>query len=251
MLNYIKYAGYCNARSYGILNLKRMETLSVIIPALNEGPFIGRALEAVGRAKGVETIVVDGGSTDDTVEVSGKYAARVISSPRGRALQMNAGAGEAHGGILMFLHADCLPPEGYEIMVRDTLGEPGVIAGAFDIRIDRRGPAYRAIEKMANLRSRLTRVPYGDQGVFIRSESFEALGGFAEIPLMEDLEFAERAKRTGRIMFVKHPVLVSPRRWAAEGVVYTTLRNWTLALAYTLFRVSPHKLARFYGDLGK
>ena len=225
-----------------------MKMISIIIPALNEYDYIGRTLETVGRAQGVEVIVVDGGSSDGTMDMARSHSARVISSQKGRAIQMNSGAAEAGGDLLMFLHADCLPPENFASIVRDTLSNSSVIAGAFNIQIDKPGLSYGAIETMANLRSRLTRVPYGDQGFFIGRETFEQIGGFSDIPLMEDIEIGRRVKKLGHIKFTSDPITVSSRRWDTEGIIYTTLRNWTLALAYTIFRVSPARLAGYYKD---
>jgi len=193
-------------------------------------------------------IVVDGGSSDDTIEKARPIADRTITAQRGRASQMNAGAREAGEGILFFLHADCLPPENAMDLIRGCLEKPGVTAGAFDISIAHGGAAYRLIERVANIRSRLTRVPYGDQGLFITRSTFEAIGGFRDIPLMEDIEIGRRLRRAGRVEFISSPMLVSPRRWLREGVIRTTLRDWALAFLYTVLRVPPDKLARHYGN---
>lgn len=225
-----------------------MELISVIIPTLNEGGFIEGTLQSLSARQGLEIIVVDGASTDDTVRRAERHAHRVIQAPRGRAAQMNAGAMAAAGEILFFLHADCTPPPGAMRAIRQTLSAPQTIAGAFNISIQHKGMTYRIIEGMANLRSRLLRVPYGDQGLFMRRRTFQDMGGFKEMPLMEDIEMGGRLKRLGRIEQLSTPISISPRRWLAEGPAYTTLRNWFIALAYTAFGIPPARLARLYKD---
>jgi rSAM/selenodomain-associated transferase 2 len=222
--------------------------LSVIIPTLNEEKSIGETMARVAGHEGVEVIVVDGGSSDNTVMKARELADKAISAPRGRASQMNAGAREVGGEILFFLHADCVPPEDFHGLITEAIDRPGTIAGAFDIRIGHSGVSYRLIEKMANLRSRLTGVPYGDQGLFMSCSTFELLGGFKDIPLMEDIEVSGRLKGMGSIGFLSSPMLVSPRRWLREGIVRTTLRDWALALAYSVLKVPPEKLAGHYRD---
>ncbi len=229
--------------------------ISVIVPALNEEACIKESLLALRQpGSAVEIVVVDGGSRDLTKQIAGGIADRVLVSPRGRAVQMNAGAAAASGDILIFVHADCILPPGAYDAVRAALADDSVAAGAFDLRIEHEGAWARLVEWIANRRSRLTRVPYGDQGFFTRKKTFENIGGFADIPLMEDMEIALRIKRLkpfgrGRIVFLDKRILASPRRWMKEGVVRTTLRDWALALAYTVFKVPPERLARHYGDV--
>lgn len=224
--------------------------ISVIIPALNEEAVIEGTLRSLTGISGVEIIVVDGGSSDNTVSIAKSFSHRVISAPRGRASQMNAGARAASGNILFFLHSDCLPPPAFGRLLTGALELPGVIAGAFDIRIGHGGKVYRIIERMANLRSRLTGIPYGDQGLFISRTIFESNGGFSDIPIMEDIDMGQRLKRTGRIRFISdHPVTVSPRRWLGNGILRTTITDWVLALAYGVLGVQPEKLASYYEDV--
>ena len=169
-----------------------------------------------------------------------------IYAPAGRSIQMNAGAAIAGGDILLFLHADTLLPETGVKSIRDVCRDPGIVGGAFDLAIDAPGSVFRVIEKTASLRSRLTRIPYGDQAIFIKAVCFRQLGGFAQIPLMEDIDLMRRIKRRGyRIRFITEPVKTDARRWKTEGVLYTTLRNWMLS---TLFYagVSPEKLKKYY-----
>lgn len=225
--------------------------ISVIVPALNEEAAIEDTLLALRQEgfKEAEIIVVDGGSSDKTCEIAGGLADKVITSARGRGLQMNAGARAASGEILLFIHADCIVPAGAYGLIRLALADDKVSAGAFDLRIDHEGAWARVLEWTANRRSRLTGVPYGDQGLFTRKETFDNIGGFKEMPLMEDMEIAGRIKKAGSIVFLDERIFASPRRWVSEGVLRTTLRDWAIAIAYTVFKVSPERLARHYGDM--
>ncbi|MCK4910087.1 MAG: TIGR04283 family arsenosugar biosynthesis glycosyltransferase [Thermodesulfovibrionales bacterium] len=230
--------------------MKDNTRISVIVPALNEEACIRECLLALRQpGPAVELVVVDGGSRDSTREIAEGLADRVLDSPRGRAVQMNAGAAAASGDILLFVHADCILPPGAYDAVCAALADDTVAAGAFDLRIGHEGAWARIVEWMANWRSRLLRVPYGDQGLFTRKETFEKIGGFRDIPLMEDMEIAGRLKPLGRIVFLDKCILASPRRWVREGVVRTTGRDWAIALAYTVFKVPPERLARHYGDV--
>ncbi len=162
---------------------------------------------------------------------------------------MNFGAAQAEGSILLFLHADCrLPDAGFGI-IRDVLQKQEIAAGAFDLSITHPKAYFRLIEWGANRRSRFTSIPYGDQGMFMRRETFRQLGGFADLPLMEDIEISRRLKSIGKIAFVRPPITTSPRRWLKEGPFYTTVRDWTLALSFAFFNVSPHRLIRYYEDI--
>ena len=222
-------------------------SISVIIPALHEAQAIGRTLSsaAVLAASEVELIVVDGGSEDATVEVARSHGATVVTLPPGRARQMNAGARIARGECLLFLHADTRLPPGYEREVRHILDLPGVVAGAFALRVEGAQWGLRWVERAANLRSRLCELPYGDQGLFLRAELFRRLGGFAELPLLEDLELVRRLRRQGRIVTTPLAVLTSARRWESLGVVRTTLLNQVFLLAY-LFGMPPRRIANWY-----
>lgn len=223
--------------------------ISVIVPVLNEEKDLRRCLSALRLTGSEELVVVDGGSTDATASIAREFTDKVLHSERGRAKQMNAGAETATGDILLFLHADCvLPDEGFNI-IRDTLADGRVAAGGFWLSIEHPGLRFRIIERGANLRSYVTRLIYGDQGIFLRKETFLKLGGFAEIPLMEDVELSQRLKRAGRIAFVSPPIKTLPRRWLKEGPVYTTLRDWKRAISYTVFKVSPEKFAKHYRDV--
>jgi rSAM/selenodomain-associated transferase 2 len=225
------------------------EKISVIIPVLDEEAVIAAAIEAV-RAQGqCEVVVADGGSTDRTLELAGPLADKVVRSPRGRGVQLHAGAGASSGGILLFLHADCRLPEGAFGLVREALSRPGVCAGAFCLRIGRVALWARVVEAVANARSRLTGVPYGDQGLFMGRGVYDESGGFRPLPIMEDVEIAGRLKRLGRMVFMRSFITASPRRWLSKGVLMTTLRDWALMFSYLVLRVSPERLARYYGDV--
>jgi rSAM/selenodomain-associated transferase 2 len=219
--------------------------LSVIIPALNEGSQIGRTLRSLEpfRARGAEVIVIDGGSVDDTLAIATSFADSVLRTARGRALQMNAGAGAARGGILLFLHADCIPPPEADMLVLQRLGPKGW--GRFDVSLAGTHPMFRMIERLMNLRSRLTGIATGDQGIFVRRELFFAVGGYPNIPLMEDLALSKRLKRTGRPLCLQDKIINSSRRWEEQGIIRTVLLMWRLRLAY-FFGAEPGRLAKIY-----
>jgi rSAM/selenodomain-associated transferase 2 len=222
----------------------------VIIPALNEERHIAATLRAVGQSRCHEVMVVDGGSTDATVQRAREAAGTVLSSKPGRARQMNAGAAAAEGGALLFVHADTLVPPGLPGLVGRTLRTRGVAAGAFGFRIAGSFPGKRWVEWTTGLRSRWLQRPYGDQGLFLARALFEEMGGFADLPIMEDYEFAARLRRRGRIVTVGEAALTSARRWKTLGVVRTTLRNQWMLAGYHL-GVSPRKLAARYGAAGR
>jgi rSAM/selenodomain-associated transferase 2 len=231
--------------------------ISIIIPVLNEAATIQETLIRLQEASEVEVIVVDGGSRDETVAIAkcvGKVLAKslpinVISTAAGRARQMNAGAAAATGDILLFLHADTHLPIGFDILVRQALQNPGTVAGAFELRINAQLLGLRLIEKMVNMRSRFLSMPYGDQGIFLKATLFHEIGGFPEIPIMEDFEFMLRLRHQGRITLVPAPVLTSGRRWQKLGVVKTTLINQLIIVCYFL-GVSPEQLIRWYTRKG-
>ena len=220
-------------------------TVSLIIPALNEERHIAATLSAISRSPDHEVIIVDGGSTDATVQRAKGAGANVLASKPGRAGQMNAGAALATGGVLLFLHADTLlPPQWAEVVPR-TLRTRGVVAGAFRFRIAERFPGKSLVERVTGLRSRWLQRPYGDQGLFLPKALFEEMGGFADLPIMEDYEFAIRLRRRGRIITDGEAVLTSGRRWQKLGVLRTTLRNQCMLAGYHL-GVPPEKLAASY-----
>ncbi|MFZ5867424.1 MAG: TIGR04283 family arsenosugar biosynthesis glycosyltransferase [Thermodesulfobacteriota bacterium] len=206
--------------------------VSVIIPTLNEEASIGSALLRVVGVPDTEVIVVVGGSTDRTADLARSLGARVITSPAGRALQMNAGARQATGEILVFLHADTLLPEGWMDAVRDLLNWPGTALGAFTFRLDHKSASMRIIEKLANLRAKLMQMPYGDQVLFLRAGLFHRLGGFPDLPVMEDFAFVRRVRRLGKVQIAPLPAVTSSRRWRRLGVWRLTIIHQLILLAY-------------------
>jgi len=220
--------------------------ISIVIPTLNEEENIARCLASTQNAPEAERIVVDGGSRDRTVEIALACGATVITSPAGRARQMNAGAKAASGALFIFLHADTRLPEKFDGCVREILARPGIAAGAFEFRLDMSSPGLQIIERVANWRSRRLQMPYGDQAIFIRAALFREIGGFHDLPIMEDFEFIRRLKRKGRIHTLSQPAVTSARRWRMLGLWKTTLINELVVAAYYL-GISPtriHRLAR-------
>ena len=221
--------------------------LSVIIPALNEADGIADTLAALAplRARGVEVVVVDGGSQDATIPLAQPLADQVISSPRGRAVQMNTGAAQARGDIFLFLHADCRLPAAADGLITDGLNRAQKTWGRFDVQLTGRSPLLRLVGALMNFRSRLTGVSTGDQGLFVTRTLFEAAGKFPQIPLMEDVALTKQLKRYGAPLNLRHRITVSGRRWEQHGVLRTVLLMWRLRLQYWL-GADPRELAQHY-----
>ncbi len=223
--------------------------ISIIIPVYNEETTLPVTLSQLKLSDNEELVVVDGGSNDRTLEISKRFTEKVFVTEKGRGRQLRKGAELATGGILFFLHADCLPPENAFSIIREVILDSKIAAGTFDIGIHFDRLASRIIEFGANLRSHITKLPYGDQGLFMKKETYEKIGGFKEIPIMEDVEIAQRLKKQGKIIFVREKINTSTRRWEKEGILYTTVRDWILAISYTLFKVSPERLLKYYKDV--
>ena len=221
--------------------------ISVVIPALNEEKTIAATLTALMALKPHEVIVVDGGSSDRTREISAETGATVITAAPGRARQMNVGAQQATGDILLFLHADTrLPPAAFGAMGA-ALEDPRYLGGRFDVDLDGDHWMLKVVGAMINYRSRITKVGTGDQAIFVRREVFARVGGFPDIPLMEDIAFCRALKRLGGIACLRAKVVTSARRWESEGVWRTIINMWTLKFLY-FAGVSPVKLKRFYAE---
>lgn len=220
--------------------------LSIIIPTLNEERSLRETLVSLS-SYAHEIIVVDGGSKDGTVEVARRYASVVLDSNRGRGIQQHTGACHAQGDVLLFLHADTWLPKGFEIMIQRTLSDKKTVFGAFHLGHHPSTAFLNLVALMANLRSLLLKMPYGDQGLFMRGSDYFRVGGFKDLPLMEDVDLVRRLNKIGKFRLVKAKVRTSARRYDRNGVVYTTVRNWSLIMRYLLGQ-SPERLHRFYSD---
>jgi len=222
---------------------------SIIIPVFHEAERINDLIDHLRQLdpeRSSEIIIVDGAPEEDTLQAIHDDKVIRISSEKGRAKQMNAGASMAAGDVLIFLHADTKLPIHALKKIETVTEKRGLMAGAFDLGIQSNQLIFRVIAFLGSLRSRLNRIPYGDQAIFLRREYFNNIGGYKEIPLMEDVELMRRIKRLGgKIWILYDRVMTSPRRWEEEGVIYCILRNWALQILYFL-GVSPHKLVNFY-----
>ncbi|MBF2021868.1 MAG: TIGR04283 family arsenosugar biosynthesis glycosyltransferase [Hydrococcus sp. C42_A2020_068] len=224
-----------------------MTRISIIIPVLNEAAIIQETLSRFQNSSDIEIIIVDGGSQDRTVELARELGVKVIVSPQfGRANQMNLGAAAATGNILLFLHADTHLPTGYSEIIQETLSRPQTVAGAFELAIDSQEKSLRLVERVVNLRARFCSLPYGDQAIFLKASIFREIGGFPDLPIMEDFEFIQCLKKRGKITIAPAKVITSSRRWQKLGIFKTTLINQLIILGYYL-GISPKKLARLYG----
>jgi len=221
-------------------------TLSIVVPAWREAIGIVPTLQALAplRARGAEILVADGGSDDGTADAARPWADRVLTAPRGRARQMNAGAAVARSDVLLFLHADTrLPPDADRLIARAL--DAGAGWGRFDVRIDGRSRWLPMVAALMNLRSRLSGIATGDQAMFVRRPLFEAVGGFPDQPLMEDIELSARLRRRQRPACLRERVQTSGRRWDERGAWRTIVLMWSLRLRYAC-GASPDDLARAY-----
>ncbi len=220
--------------------------MSIVIPVLNEAHGIETTLHALAvlRQRGVEVVVVDGGSTDDTTELAQQQASTVLKAPRGRARQMNAGAAQARGAVLLFLHADTQLPPNADRLVLEAI-ESGAIWGRFDVRITGKAWILRLVAALMNARSRWSGVATGDQALFVRRDVFERLGGFPDQPLMEDVELSKRLRQAYRPVCLRAKVATSGRRWESRGVWRTIFLMWCLRWRYWRGE-TPERLAEAY-----
>ncbi|MEK6248706.1 MAG: TIGR04283 family arsenosugar biosynthesis glycosyltransferase [Planctomycetales bacterium] len=219
--------------------------VSVIIPVLNEAALLESAIRRAWSAGADEVLVCDGGSDDETVQIADQQACRLLHCQRGRGVQQNQGARVSDGEVLLFLHVDTWLEPGAIEQIRFVLACNSRHGGGFRQSIDAEGLRYRWLESGNAARIQHLGLAYGDQGIFVRRSTFEQLGGFAEIALMEDLRFMRSLRRLSRPTLLPGPLHVSARRWQTQGVVRQTLRNWSLLAAEKL-RVSPDRLARHY-----
>ena len=220
--------------------------ISIVIPTLNEQACLAATLDTLALEPGDELIIVDAGSDDGTPDIARQYTSRFYQGPRGRAQQMNFGARRAGGDILLFLHADTrLPPGGLEA-VRNALQQPGTVGGAFRLVITPPTPALRLVAWGTNLRSRYGGLPYGDQALFVPRRVFEELGGYDDVPFMEDIRLVQALRRRGRLTILPQAAVTSGRRWQRDGVLFHTVRNIVLMTLY-FCGVRPVTLKRWYG----
>jgi len=221
--------------------------ISVVIPVLNEESALAATVVSARGPAVREVIVVDGGSSDGTPALAERLADRVLRGPRGRAVQMNAGAAVAAAEVVLFLHADTRLPESFAAAVLAALADPRAVGGRFDVSLQPGSPLLALTGALINLRSRLSRIATGDQAIFVRRRVFDDLGGFPPLPLMEDIAFSRALKRAGRIVCLREKVITSSRRWRRDGVLRTILLMWSLRLLY-FCGVSPARLRRVYSD---
>ncbi len=223
--------------------------LSIILPVLDEQERINSAVELILRScsdASVEIIVVDGDLRGETIRRIRRPGVITAIAEKGRAHQMNRGAELASGKILLFLHADTVLPDDALSRIAEAMSDERLQAGAFDLGIDSMRAVFRITEQYVRLRTRLTRIPFGDQAIFIRRDYFCRIGGYRTIALMEDVELMRRIKKRGdRICIIPEKVTTSARRWEREGILFCTIRNWALQIAY-LLGVSPDRLKRWY-----
>jgi rSAM/selenodomain-associated transferase 2 len=224
---------------------RKTSDISIIIPTYNEAERLAVLLPELLLIPGAEILVVDGGSNDNTADTARALGAKVLESHPGKANQMNTGAQAARGDILLFLHGDTRLTPGFKEHVRAAISLPGVAAGAFRLVINGRGFSLRMIEWLANIRSRVLQMPYGDQAIFVRADLFSAMGGFPDLPIMEDFELVRRLKRKGRIVIIPLAATTSARRWKKLGVLRTTAINQAIIAGY-LLGVNPRNLAEWY-----
>ncbi|MFZ2155973.1 MAG: TIGR04283 family arsenosugar biosynthesis glycosyltransferase [Bradyrhizobium sp.] len=221
--------------------------LSIIIPTLNEQQTIETSLSALQplRRRGVEVIVVDGGSEDNSIRLACPLCDNAIIAKRGRASQMNAGARQSTGDILLFLHSDTVLPEGALEAINHAFMAPGCVWGRFDVKIDSPLRLLNGVAFMMNLRSRWTGIATGDQAIFVTRDAFERIGGFPAVSLMEDIALSKSLKRLSPPACIRAKVTTSGRRWERNGIVRTILLMWRLRLAYFL-GAAPSRLAEQY-----
>jgi rSAM/selenodomain-associated transferase 2 len=229
--------------------MARLPAISLIIPVLDEAENISEFIQRIRELNvdgAAEIIVVDGDPEGSTINTIKDECVRTVISEKGRARQMNRGAALATGDILLFLHADTLLPSNAFGLIQAVMNDKGFVGGAFDLGFKTRRRIFKITETYVFLRTRLTHIPFGDQAIFIRRRPFEQLGGYLDIPIMEDVELMKRIRKRGdRIRIIPEKVRTSVRRYEQEGIVHATIRNWMLQLQYAL-GVPPERLVKWY-----
>lgn len=207
--------------------------LSIIIPTLDEAECVVALLQQLQplRTRGHEVILVDGGSRDATVALAEPLVDKLLVAPAGRARQMNAGAGVAGGQVLWFVHADSIIPDKADVLILKSAGQ---LWGRFNVHMSGDRLLLRVVERLMNLRSRITGIATGDQGIFVSRALFKRIGGYTDLPLMEDIDLSKRLKREQRPVCLQNTLTTSSRRWEQKGVVRTILKMWYLRLAWFL-----------------
>lgn len=225
-----------------------MIQLSIIIPVLNEEKQLPQCLQALPVRDDVELILIDGGSSDNSLAIARQYNCITTTVLGGRAKQLQQGAHIAQGQSLLFLHADCLLPSSFDILINETLKDHTVSCGAFSLAIDAKGLKYSLVSWGANLRSRRSQLPYGDQGLFMKKSLYEQAGGFPTMPIMEDYVFVKTLGKFGKVITLPAKITTSARRWRNMGVIRTTLINQAIVIAYKL-GIAPQRLSKMYNRL--
>jgi rSAM/selenodomain-associated transferase 2 len=225
--------------------INKKPSISVIIPTLNEEENIESILNHLKRLDNtLQLIVVDAGSKDQTVSLA-QNLSRVIRSSPGRGIQMNRGVQYATGNIFWFLHADCRPHPDSIMAIKQALTDENIVGGGFEYNLDHPGIRFRLVEFFSNRKNRRFKWLFGDMGIFVRREIFEHLGGYKEIPLMEDMDFSKRLKQYGNIVILPLRINTSTRRWTEEGYIFNMVRNWILQSAWAL-GAAPDTLVKYY-----
>lgn len=221
--------------------------ISIIIPVYNEEKLIQSVIESVVGEKGVELIIVDGKSTDNTAVLARNYNIKLVNTEKNRGLQMNEGVKAAKGDIFLFLHADCFLDKGSFQEIINCINE-GFIGGCLKQRITDSRIIYRWIESSGNIRAKLSKIFYGDQAIFVRRDIFFKIGGFDEVTLFDDVLFSKKLRKEGKTCLLDKKVHTLARRWESQGLVKTTFINWLISLGFML-RISPRKLKKIYYDV--
>ncbi len=225
---------------------KKVCNIGVIVPVFNDTGALESLLRQIKDiSEGLEVVVVDGGESTEARKVCGNYGAVWVSSPRGRGIQMNRGALECRGDILWFVHADGIIHPDSLVAIEGAMNNDATVGGAFSFRLQQRHWYASLLDLGVRLRSRILKLPYGDQAFFVRRSVFEAMGGFKEIPFLEDVEFIRRLRGYGEVAILSTPIGISSRRWEREGFLYTTIRNWLVTLVYFMGG-SPRHLVKWY-----